>query len=196
MTAPNENKEHQKSKKDEEFLANLAKMAESDRGGMAILKRNAGNTIAESRGAMKTFYSLLPYGISDSPYEEIYFLIATLYGHNKYRFTGDFGQTMKLVRESSNSESIDQRVSTLLDSEFNIVDGIKPGGGELAYRLRQCVKLASGHEIGVDWYRLLQDLKYWGYPEKRVQKRWARSYFGYGKPVESETKESKEEAKA
>ena len=193
MTATTDTKEHQKIKKDEEFLENLKKTAESDRGDLAILTRNAGNTIAESRGAMKAYYNLLPYGIADSPNEEIYFLVATLYGHNKYHFTGNFGQTMKRVKESANSESIDHRVATLLDSEFDFIDGIKPGGGEFAYRLRQCVKLANGHEVGVDWYRLLQDLKFWGYPEKRVQKNWARSYFGYGKPEETNVQNVKPE---
>ena len=72
-------------------------------------------------------------------------------------------------------------MATLIDSDLDLIDGHKPGGGELAYRLRQTVKLANGHEVGVDWLQLLKDLERWQYPEKRVQKAWARSYFGHEK---------------
>jgi CRISPR system Cascade subunit CasB len=199
MTVLKDNKEQHTpnmDKKDEEFLERLKTLSETARGDLAVLKRNAGNTIAESHGAMKAFYNILPFGIADSPNEEIYFLIATLYGHNnKNRFTGDFGQSMRHVKESSGSESIDQRMATLLDCDFGIVDGYKPGGGEFAYRIRQCVKLANSHEVGVDWLRLLQDLKFWNYQERRVQKRWARSYFGYGKPANEQVQTSNQEVK-
>ncbi|MCD1294792.1 type I-E CRISPR-associated protein Cse2/CasB [Methanocella sp. CWC-04] len=192
MKAYYEKQEQQKPDRNEEFLQRLSSV---DRGDLAVLKRNAGNTIAESRGAMKAFYNILPYGIADSPNEEVFFIVATLYGHNKYHFDGDFGLTMKRLKERAGSESIDSRMAALLDSEFDIVDGFKPGGGELAYRIRQCVKLAGSHEIGVDWLRLLQDLKFWNNPEKKVQKRWARSYFGYGKPAENNDQSINKEVK-
>jgi CRISPR system Cascade subunit CasB len=96
---------------------------------------------------------------------------------------------MRRVKSQSNTDSVDKRMVVLLESDFNLIDGYKPGGGELAYRLRQCVKLANSHEIGVDWLQLLKDLQSWQYPEKRVQKAWARSYFGYEK-TSDENKEN------
>ncbi|MCK9526382.1 MAG: type I-E CRISPR-associated protein Cse2/CasB, partial [Limnochordia bacterium] len=43
--------------------------------------------------------------------------------------------------------------------------------------LRQMIRYSSGKNIGVDWPRLLADLKYWNNPEKTVQKNWARNFF-------------------
>jgi CRISPR system Cascade subunit CasB len=175
-----------KEKTAEEYF--LSRLRELDRGEIAILKRNAGNTIAESRGTYKIFYRIFPPWISNSRNEEVFFLIATLYGLNDYAIKGDFGTTMRWVKAKSPTDSLDHRISVLLDSDFDLIEGYRPGGGEMAYRLRQCVKLANGHGIGVDWPKLLGDLQRWQYPEKRVQKAWARSYFGHEKPNEEEQK--------
>lgn len=161
--------------KAEEFLKNLSGLS---RGEKATLRRNAGNTIGESRGAMPTFYRVLPPGVAGGHNEEIYFLVATLYAMNEYKGSGNFGETMLAVRKKG-SESIDNRMSVLLDSDFDKIDGYQPGGGELAYRMRQCIKLAESKEEGIDWVRLINDLEFWTHPSKKVQKRWADSYFGY-----------------
>lgn len=156
------------------FVARLSKV---DRGDLATLKRNAGATIGESRNAVGLFYRILPPEIAGTADEEVFFLVASLFGHNEFAMSGDFGVTMRRVREVTNSASVDQRFGVLLDGQLGLVDGVRPGGGELAYRLRQCVKLAAGHSVGVDWPALLADLTRWSDPGKRVQKRWARSYY-------------------
>lgn len=166
--------------KEEEFVEKLSGLST---GYRAILKRNAGNTLAESRGAIPVFYRILPYGLNKYN-EEIFFLVATLYGLNKYRMSGNFGLTMRRVKEKS-SESVDCRLMALLDSDFDTIDNYRPAGGELTYRLRQCVKLANSKEVGVDWVRLLKELQYWRHENKDVQKRWANSYFGYHPAEES-----------
>lgn len=147
-------------------------------GEIACLRRNAGSTIAESRNCLGLFYRFLPYEVSGKREEELYFLVATLYGLNGYVIHGDFGVTMKEIKLKTNSENIDRRMLILLDSRFGITENFHPGGGEMAYRLRQCIKLADSHQIGVDWEHLLYDLTYWSWPEKKVQKQWARAYFG------------------
>ena len=151
-------------------------------GPRAILKRCAGRTIGEASGHAKIIY----YGIlaretpavKGSKNEEIYFLVATLFGLNKHETTGNFWATMRTIRSKTASESTDHRMAILLDSEFGLIEGWRSGGGELAWRLRQCVRLAAGHEVGVNWTQLLQDLLWWDHHEKRARKRWARSYFG------------------
>lgn len=170
--------------KEEEFLQDLYLLAEKNKGDLAILKRNVGNTIAESHGASKSFYSILPYGVPENK-EEIFFLVSTLYGHNKYPHAGDFGKTMRRIRDKKiknggSPDSLDRRMAVLLDNDFNYAEGY-PAGGELPYRLRQCVKLANNSEVGVDWSKLLHDLLQWSHPDKYVQKRWAKSYFGHEK---------------
>ncbi len=164
----------EKAKIDENFLDRLDKMRTGDR---AILKRASGSTLAESRNALGIFYKLLPYQLSNSINEEIYFLVATLYGMNKHKLDGNFGLTMKKIKEKTKSESLDKRMISLLNSTFETVDQFKPGGGDVTYRLRQCVKLADSKEIGVNWKQLLKDLKYWTHPDRFIQKQSARSYF-------------------
>lgn len=155
-----------------EFLARLKQL---DRGDLAILRRNAGENLATSRRATGVFYGLLALG--SRVHDEIYFLVATLYGLNDRSFTGDFGQTMKMVKLASGKDSLDVRMKILLDCDLDVTDGRLHGGGELGYRLRQAVKLAASHEVGVDWAQLIHHLDHWRHPGRWVQKAWARSYF-------------------
>ncbi|MDA8345346.1 MAG: type I-E CRISPR-associated protein Cse2/CasB [Thermaerobacter sp.] len=151
----------------------------STRGDLATLRRNAGNTLAQASSAMGPFYRMLP---SEAYWEEeIYFLVATLYPLNPYKQKGDFGSTVAALRSAVDLKTLDRRMAILLDSDFDSVDD-KVGGGSLSYRLRQFVKFAASKQVGVDWGRLLADLRYWTHPEKRVQKRWARSYYQGTRP--------------
>lgn len=168
--------DEQRSETAAEFLKKLDGL---DRGEWAILKRNAGNTLAEARNAT-WFYRLLEGDGWQHP--EINFLVASLYctatryGAKARICTGDFGATMRQLAEAAGSDSMKRRFSILLDAEFDWIDG-KPAGGELAYRLRQSVKLAASHEIGIDWPQLLVDLCHWSWPGKRVQQKWAKSFY-------------------
>ena len=154
-----------------EFIARVRGL---DRGELAALKRNAGNTLGEARG-VPWFYRLLDEDGRRNP--EIPFLVATLLGLNKHSASGDFGQSMHLLSFQHGAEAVDRRFRILLDSEFELVDGWKPAGGELAYRLRQMVKLAASREVGLDWAQLLLDLRRWNMPGKPVQRRWAESFY-------------------
>jgi CRISPR system Cascade subunit CasB len=157
------------------FAAEVTDLRETDRGKFAILKRNTGNTLAEARG-IAWFYRLLNK-YAHRRDEEIYFLVATLIGHNKRTETGNFGASMKqLADKSSNREAVERRFAVLLDAGFDRVNGQK-AGSELAFRLRQMVKLADSKEVGVDWAQLLIDLRQWNHPDKFVQKRWAASFY-------------------
>jgi len=145
------------------------------RGERAMLKRNAGNTLAEARGC-SWFYRLRP-GWD----EEVHFLIATLVctAREPKRGLGravGFGRAMAELAAKSNREGMNRRFGVLLDSQFGNESG-QAAGGELAFRLRQLVKLADANEIAVPWVSLLEDLLQWGRPDKRVQKKWARDYF-------------------
>ena len=48
----------------------------------------------------------------------------------------------------------------------------------MTYRLRQAVKLAAAAGVGINWQKLVEDLSFWSYPDRRARKRWARSYYG------------------
>ena len=100
-------------------------------------------------------------------HQEIYFLLATLIGLNKYDTSGDLGHSAHLYwlstkrqedGEAQKPEStIAKRLNILLDAEFTRADG-RAAGGEIVFRLRQFVRLLASHEVGIDWPELLVDL--------------------------------------
>lgn len=165
----------------------VERLRELPRTDLAVLKRNAGRSIAQSRQAVGVFYRLFP-NISDDRDEEVYFLVATLFGlnppgHGKAT-KGNFGSAMRQLKGPLSETAADTRMKVLLDSQFDFIHGFAPGSGELAYRLRQCVKLLASHKIGLDWPELIEDLRLWMHPGKSIQKKWARSYFS-GAPTEA-----------
>lgn len=137
-----------------------------DRADLARLKRNAGYTLAESRGVLGLFYRLLPWGVREDDHKH-YFLVATLYPLASEGGARNFGATLRRVREATRSPSIDRRFTALLDANAE----------QLPFRLRQLVRLAKAHDVGINWLQLLRDLHWWSDPARRVQQRWAMAYF-------------------
>lgn len=160
------------------FISQLEELVRTGgRGSLAVLRRNAGRSLAESRGAVALFYRMLPMRLG--PREEIYFLVATLFPWNDLpSLGGNLGHSMALLRSKTGSEALDRRMTVLLDADFDDSPSGALQPGELGFRLRQTVKLLASHDIGVDWRRLLEDLLSWSHPERWVQKNWARAYFG------------------
>lgn len=148
------------------FVAALERL---DAAGRARLKRNAGRTLAEARDVQRVFFQALPYEVAGRPYEEeSYFLVATLFPLAEPRGGGvGLGATLRRVRQSRESASLDRRFQALLDSDRE----------QLPFRLRQAVRLAAASEQPVDWSQLLEDLLAWEHPEQYIQLRWARDYF-------------------
>lgn len=160
----------------EEFVGRLEEIGHRDsaRGDLARLRRCAGRPLGECPQAFGLFYRLLPYRVRGRDRdEELYFLVATLFALDP-RSSGarDFGATMAVLATSRGAgrEGIDRRMAVLLDAPLE----------DLGFRLRQLVALAASSDIGVNWRTLLGDLLWWDHPARRVQRRWARSYFGGG----------------
>lgn len=146
-----------------------------DNGALAQLRRAAGDRLHE-RPELLWFA-----GVTRGPESEgVDFLVATLLAQYStatirargHRANGNFGRTWKLAIGPAPSESIRRRFDILLNSDL-----AWDGGGDLPYRLRQMVRYAAAHGVGVDWPQLLRDLRRWPYAEKRPQKEWARSFF-------------------
>jgi CRISPR system Cascade subunit CasB len=166
-----------------EFVGRLEALA--GRGGVradvARLRRCAGRMLGECPEVFQLFYRLLPHAVhGNEQREERYFLVATLYALNQRSSTArDFGATMSAVAASRGPgrEGIDRRMAVLLDAPLD----------DLSFRLRQLVALAASQDIGINWGSLLDDLLWWDHPARRVQKRWARSYFGRASESEPST---------
>jgi CRISPR system Cascade subunit CasB len=166
-----------------QFIEQLKEIQSHDRGRMAALRRSAGEPMGE-RGTL-WFRSLVPR--NRWRHREVYFLIATLFDFNRIKgASGDFGAALLRVATAMKKKPNEfRRFHILIDAEFEVVfdrdDPNEPwseGGGELTYRLRQTVRLMASHNVGIDWAELLVDLCHWSHPNRQVQKRWARTFFG------------------
>ena len=192
-TAPSTPRSSWQQQRDEEvadagkFIAQLEDLQKNERGQMAALRRNAGEMLT-GRGTA-WFYSLLPR--NRKKYREVYFLTATLFDFNRIRgVSGNFGSAvLRLATATGKLPKEFRRFHILIDAEFEQVydrdDPDEPwssGGGQLAYRLRQMVKLLASNGIGIDWAELLVDLCHWSDPNRQIQKKWARTFFGDAPP--------------
>ena len=157
-----------------EFVGRLEALGREEhaRADLARLKRSAGHSLADSPGAFALFYWLLPPALRGNDRdEERFFLVATLYAIDpRSSGLGDLGSTLATLAaaRASGREGIDRRVAVLLDADAQ----------DLPFRLRQLVTLVASAEIGINWRALTEDLLWWDHPARRVQRRWARSYFG------------------
>jgi CRISPR system Cascade subunit CasB len=158
------------------FIGKLEALTQRDaaRADLARLRRCAGHSLAECPQVFQLFYGLLPYSVrGDDREEERYFLVATLFALDpKSSGASDFGASMRVVAGSrrAGQEGVDRRMAVLLDAPSD----------DLAFRLRQLAALAASADVGINWRSLLSDILWWDHPARRVQRRWARSYFGGG----------------
>lgn len=110
---------------------------------------------------------------------EAYYLVAALYAlkDGEHQPGQTLAKALSEVRQNRGSESIEKRFLALLDADRD----------QIAFRLRQAVGLVEG---GLDFAQLLDDLLAWFSPERRVQARWAREFYGV------QSQEKSEEVKA
>lgn len=69
--------------------------------------------------------------------------------------------------------STEKRFITLLDADEE----------QISHRLRQMVALLN--EQPIDFQALLNDLRYWNRPDKKVQNAWARAFYRTLSPIET-----------
>ena len=176
------------------FIGGLARL---DAGGLAVLRRCAGQTCADSPRGYSTFFAILPQSITRPKQQNLYFLVATLYalttrGSDARQCDGgvSLGRALRALRQEHlaasgrdphHPMSLDRRVAALLDADAT----------QLPFRLRQIVRLVHRREQLLDWAQLLRDVLNWDHPEHFVQRRWAREYYvGTAvDPLNTQTKE-------
>ncbi|MDW8358924.1 type I-E CRISPR-associated protein Cse2/CasB [Thermus sp.] len=98
---------------------------------------------------------------------EAHYLVAALYAlkDGEHREGRTLARALWETVRERDSASVERRFLALLDADRD----------QIAFRLRQVVGLAEG---GLDFARLLDDLRYWFDPQRRVQARWAREFYG------------------
>lgn len=147
------------------FIERLGRLEPGER---ARLKRNAGCQLAEARNATTLFYQILPLGVPVFS-EEMYFLTATLFTLAESEGMGNLGDALRRARkDNQNDKGLDRRIEVLLDANQE----------QLPFRLRQVIHFLQSNRVKVNWGQLLADLLQWDREDRRIQRKWARSYFG------------------
>lgn len=137
-----------------------------DRGAQANLRRS----LAFTPGAWpKAFPYVEPFVRERSPWDRsVAYLVAGLVVSSRvHSGQGDLGAAAFRLRMKTASRSVEDRFIALLDADDE----------QLPHRLRQMITLMAAHEIAPDWSGLLRDLERWNHRDRRIQQRWAASYY-------------------
>jgi CRISPR system Cascade subunit CasB len=149
-----------------EFLKSLAD--NGNRGALAALRRGLSSEGAATAGMHRYVAGWLHE--ADSPWDELrFYLVAALFGRYPCTSTPGhhFGGSCRELHLKRESESIERRFVALLAADADSV----------GVHLRHAISLLAAEDIAVDWVKLLRDLRWWGQPEHRVQRQWAREFW-------------------
>lgn len=144
-------------------------MPPQNRAALANLRRGLGKP-------PKTVMEMYPYlgqFLSHEPkprYETAVFIVAALFAYypDAPGNAGNLGDSIRRMKDDSDSKSIEKRFVALLNAEAE----------DLPYYLRQIIGLLKSKEIAVNWNQLFRDVKNWDDDKRYVQNAWARSFWG------------------
>ena len=182
--------EKQESVGDKQVKTFIKNLSQLDNGERARLKRNAGNSLAESHQVSLLFFQkIAPYGIK--PWQEDrYFLLATLYPFDKLQREKDkskgdqemkkedegaetavsatttLGKSFRQARSDQNKTGLDRRFARLLDADSD----------RLPFHLRQVIMRLTTDWVAINWNQLTKDILNWHQSSRFVQRNWARDY--------------------
>ena len=71
--------------------------------------------------------------------------------------------------------------------EKRFIDLLNTGAEELPDKLRHAVTLIARDHVGLDWVRLILDLRAWSHPDRPVQRNWARGFWATAEPTDATT---------
>jgi CRISPR system Cascade subunit CasB len=151
------------------LIENLQTLAARDSAVVATLRRS----LSFDPGTFPAVYPMLePFmaGASERARGHAY-LVAGLWALAARRSSGPsvpLSEAVRRVARQTGSSSVESRFTAVLDADED----------ELPWRLRQIVSLTTASGIALDWSQLLKDLLGWDHPDRYVQRRWAREYWG------------------
>jgi CRISPR system Cascade subunit CasB len=144
-------------------------------GERAALKRDVGKTLSFASGnALVAFYRALPNGVSAGLEGRFFAVACTSCLWKIAQLAGNkrpYQECLKQIR-ADGYESFDKRVNSLLDCHWDDNDGY------LQTKLCRISKQMRQKDLLPDFRGLLLDLVGWNDPQRRVQRRWARAYYG------------------
>ena len=155
-----------------EFLETLEERR--GRGALAALRRGLG-AIPGSVPEMHPYIAQWVSGESTSWREDVHYLVAALFAYYPQSWhRGDedgptnLGASFARIAKGEAHDSVERRFMVLLAVHRE----------DLYLHLRHAISLLKARGQPVDWAQLLDDLKFWGLEDRRVQRRWARAFWG------------------
>ncbi len=157
------------------FIAFLQSLADKeDRGALAALRRGLGQPPGAAPEMFRYVEPFLPQKRSAAQ-ETAYYLLAALFAlHPKATQAGNLGAHMAQARSEGGEDALERRFTALLAAHPD----------DLPDALRQAVSFLKSKEVPVNWNRLFWDLQRWDEEDHRVQKEWAKAFWGRPQPAE------------
>lgn len=170
------------------FITYLEGLAESeDRGALAALRRGLG----QPPGTVAAMYPyVVPWLPPDArPWQEAaHYLIAALFAlYPSPSGGGNLGTSFRQAQGTEPPSLSEERISPI-ERRFTALLAAHPD--DLPHHLRQAVSFLKSKEVAINWHQLFRDIQNWGHPDRRVQKEWARAFWG------ARRQESAEQAEA
>jgi CRISPR system Cascade subunit CasB len=148
-------------------LLGLAQPGREDRAALAALRSGLGQ---EPGASARMHKYVVPYlGERAHHSDRWFYAVGALFAwHPKPEPGRSLGAALRaLVDRPEASDSLEARFTALLNSHPD----------DLPDHLRQAVGLLRSKDIGLDWFRLLNDLLAWDLPNHDVQRKWARDFY-------------------
>jgi len=151
------------------FVTYLESLREN-RAALARLRRGLGRppgTVADM------FPYVAPWVPADAPraLEDAHYLLAALFAaHPDAGGSGNMGEHFRRVvrDEPAAAGAVERRFTALLAAHPD----------DLPFHLRQAVGFLRSKGVPVDWQQLFADIRGWAQPDRPVQRRWARAFWG------------------
>jgi CRISPR system Cascade subunit CasB len=150
-------------------------VTDEERAALATLRRSLGKPAAEAAEVHRYILPRVPKNASEWD-EDAYYLVGGLFALHQINWQSNaerpqatnLGASFAWLAREIESDSIEKRFVALLNSH----------GDDLPTHLRHAVSLLKSKEIPIDWARLLRDLRGWNREDRRIQRNWARAFWG------------------
>jgi CRISPR system Cascade subunit CasB len=137
-------------------------------GDLANLRRGLGQPPGTVAQMYRYVIPWLPKNATQTT-ENAYYLIASLFSlHTAYSETGNLGDHLAQTISQGGEDAVERRFIGLLSAHEE----------DLPDYLRQVISYLKSKGIPVNWDQLFTDILNWQSPNRRVQKSWARSFWG------------------
>jgi CRISPR system Cascade subunit CasB len=166
---------HRLSRDERRFISALEHLVTNDdRAALAALRRGLGQRPGET---MELYPYVAPYvqTLQYTSDENPYYIIASLVGlyptpswqRGEGKQLTNLGVSLSLLKDDS-SDNLEKRFVALLNAHAD----------DLPEHLRHVISLLKSKDKPVNWLRLLRDLKQWDREDRRVQRLWAKGFWG------------------